>query len=128
MRNPFFFNRSSFGIFSGYGGISVPSQYTGDQPGILHDRNSGILDLLTHTINIDIITPHKFITEYQNLFTQDPVTYAVTDETRPIPYRCAKSIDKKSQVMNRMAGLPVPGAGMTCTPRTPARAGTSHGA
>jgi signal transduction histidine kinase len=48
---------------------------------------------------------------YLNLLMQDPQTYGVTDETRAILDRCAKSVDRESQIINQMLELSVLDAG-----------------
>jgi signal transduction histidine kinase len=50
---------------------------------------------------------------YLNLLTQDPKAYGVTDETRAILDRCAKSVDRESQIINQMLELSVLDAGKT---------------
>jgi signal transduction histidine kinase len=48
---------------------------------------------------------------YLNLLTQDPKTYGVTDETKAILDRCARSVDRESQIINQMLELSVLDAG-----------------
>ncbi len=42
---------------------------------------------------------------YINLLMQDPETYGVTEETRLILDRCAKSVDRENQIINQMLEL-----------------------
>jgi len=42
---------------------------------------------------------------YLNLLMQDPETYGVTEETRVILDRCAKSVDRERQIINQMLEL-----------------------
>jgi signal transduction histidine kinase len=48
---------------------------------------------------------------YINLLTQDPDKYGVTEETRLILDRCAKSVDRERQIINQMLELSVIDAG-----------------
>jgi signal transduction histidine kinase len=48
---------------------------------------------------------------YINLLTQDPDKYGVTEETKIILDRCAKSVDRERQIINQMLELSVIDAG-----------------
>ncbi len=50
---------------------------------------------------------------YINLLMQDPETYGVSEETRIILDRCAKSVDRERQIINQMLELSVIDAGKT---------------
>lgn len=67
----------------------------------------GIISTVAHELR----TPLQPIMGYLNLLTQDPTTYGVTDETRAILDRCAKSVDRESQIINQMLELSVLDAG-----------------
>jgi PAS domain S-box-containing protein len=67
----------------------------------------GIISTVAHELR----TPLQPIMGYLNLLTQDPQTYGVTDETRAILDRCAKSVDRESQIINQMLELSVLDAG-----------------
>jgi len=67
----------------------------------------GIISTVAHELR----TPLQPIMGYLNLLTQDPKTYGVTDETRAILDRCAKSVDRESQIINQMLELSVLDAG-----------------
>ena len=67
----------------------------------------GIISSVAHELR----TPLQPIMGYLNLLTQDPKTYGVTDETRAILDRCAKSVDRESQIINQMLELSVLDAG-----------------
>jgi PAS domain S-box-containing protein len=68
-----------------------------------NDRRRGIISTVAHELR----TPLQPIMGYLNLLTQDPTTYGVTDETRAILDRCAKSVDRESQIINQMLELSV---------------------
>ena len=68
-----------------------------------NDRRRGIISTVAHELR----TPLQPIMGYLNLLTQDPQTYGVTDETRAILDRCAKSVDRESQIINQMLELSV---------------------
>jgi len=53
----------------------------------------------------DLRTPLQPIMGYLNLLTGNPQTYGVNDETRIILDRCAKSVDRERQIINRMMEL-----------------------
>jgi PAS domain S-box-containing protein len=63
----------------------------------------GIISTVAHELR----TPLQPIMGYLNLLTTDPKTYGVTDETRAILDRCAKSVDRESQIINQMLELSV---------------------
>jgi PAS domain S-box-containing protein len=63
----------------------------------------GIISTVAHELR----TPLQPIMGYLNLLTQDPKAYGVTDETRAILDRCAKSVDRESQIINQMLELSV---------------------
>ena len=48
---------------------------------------------------------------YINLLTQNPEKYGVTDQTKVILDRCAKSVDRERQIINQMLELSVIEAG-----------------
>lgn len=53
----------------------------------------------------ELRTPLQPIMGYINLLMQDPETYGVTEETRLILDRCAKSVDRENQIINQMLEL-----------------------
>ena len=63
-----------------------------------NERRRGIISTVAHELR----TPLQPIMGYLNLLTQDPETYGVTDETRAILDRCAKSVDRERQIINQM--------------------------
>lgn len=65
------------------------------------EQRRGIISSVAHELR----TPLQPIMGYLNLLTQDPQTYGVTDETRAILDRCAKSVDRESQIINQMLEL-----------------------
>ncbi len=67
----------------------------------------GIISTVAHELR----TPLQPIMGYLNLLTQDPTTYGVTEETRAILDRCARSVDRESQIINQMLELSVLDAG-----------------
>jgi PAS domain S-box-containing protein len=71
------------------------------------ERSQGIISSVAHELR----TPLQPIMGYLNLLTQDPATYGVNEETRAILDRCAKSVDRESQVINQMLELSVLDAG-----------------
>ncbi len=72
-----------------------------------NERRRGIISTVAHELR----TPLQPIMGYLNLLTQDPDTYGVTDETRAILDRCAKSVDRERQIINQMLELSVLDAG-----------------
>jgi PAS domain S-box-containing protein len=67
------------------------------------EMRHGIISTVAHELR----TPLQPIMGYLNLLTQDPQTYGVTEETRAILDRCAKSVDRESQIINQMLELSV---------------------
>jgi PAS domain S-box-containing protein len=63
------------------------------------------------TFAYELRTPLQPIMGYINLLTQDPDTYGVTDETKLILDRCAKSVDRERQIINQMLELSIIDAG-----------------
>ena len=70
-------------------------------------RQRGIIS----TFAYELRTPLQPIMGYINLLTQDPDKYGVTEETRFILERCAKSVDRERQIINQMLVLSVIDAG-----------------
>jgi PAS domain S-box-containing protein len=68
-----------------------------------NERRRGMISTVAHELR----TPLQPIMGYLNLLTQDPQTYGVTDETRAILDRCAKSVDRERQIINQMLELSV---------------------
>lgn len=68
-----------------------------------NERRQGIISTVAHELR----TPLQPIMGYLNLLMQDPKTYGVTDETKAILDRCARSVDRESQVINQMLELSV---------------------
>jgi PAS domain S-box-containing protein len=66
-----------------------------------HKRQRGIIS----TFAYELRTPLQPIMGYLNLLMQDPETYGVTEETRVILDRCAKSVDRERQIINQMLEL-----------------------
>ena len=71
------------------------------------ERRQGIISSVAHELR----TPLQPIMGYLNLLTQDPKTYGVTEETRAILDRCARSVDRESQIINQMLELSTLDAG-----------------
>jgi PAS domain S-box-containing protein len=88
--------------------VDIPGQ-EGLKDQILHDskRQRGIIS----TFAYELRTPLQPIMGYINLLTQDPEKYGVTDETKIILDRCAKSVDRERQIINQMLELSVIDAG-----------------
>jgi PAS domain S-box-containing protein len=55
----------------------------------------------------ELRTPLQPVLGYLNLLLQDPQSFGVTDETRQILDRCAKSVDQERQIINQMLELSV---------------------
>jgi PAS domain S-box-containing protein len=70
-------------------------------------RQRGIIS----TFAYELRTPLQPIMGYINLLTQDPEAYGVTDKTKVILDRCAKSVDRERQIINQMLELSVIEAG-----------------
>jgi PAS domain S-box-containing protein len=68
-----------------------------------NERRRGIMSTVAHELR----TPLQPIMGYLNLLTQDPESYGVTDETRVILDRCAKSVDRERQIINQMMELSI---------------------
>jgi len=68
-----------------------------------NERRRGIISTVAHELR----TPLQPIMGYLNLLTEDPTTYGVTDETKVILDRCAKSVDRERQIINQMLELSV---------------------
>ena len=62
---------------------------------------------LISTFAYELRTPLQPIMGYINLLMQDPEKYGVTEETRLILDRCAKSVDRENQIINQMLELSV---------------------
>jgi len=88
--------------------VDIPGQ-EGLKDQILHDskRQRGIIS----TFAYELRTPLQPIMGYINLLTQDPDKYGVTEETKIILDRCAKSVDRERQIINQMLELSVIDAG-----------------
>jgi PAS domain S-box-containing protein len=72
-----------------------------------NERRRGIISTVAHELR----TPLQPIMGYLNLLTEDPKAYGVTDETKVILDRCAKSVDRERQIINQMLELSVLDAG-----------------
>jgi len=70
-------------------------------------RQRGIIS----TFAYELRTPLQPIMGYINLLTQDPDKYGVTEETKLLLDRCAKSVDRERQIINQMLELSVIDAG-----------------
>ena len=68
-----------------------------------NERRRGIISTVAHELR----TPLQPIMGYLNLLTEDPQSYGVTDETKAILNRCAKSVDRERQIINQMLELSV---------------------
>ncbi|HVP97320.1 PAS domain-containing sensor histidine kinase [Methanoregula sp.] len=55
----------------------------------------------------ELRTPLQPVLGYLNLLLQDPQSFGVTEETRQILDRCAKSVDRERQIINQMLELSV---------------------
>lgn len=53
----------------------------------------------------ELRTPLQPVMGYLNLLLQDPKSFGVTEETRQILDRCAKSVDQERQIINQMLEL-----------------------
>ena len=72
-------------------------------------RERGIIS----TFAYELRTPLQPIMGYINLLMQDPETYGVSEETRLILDRCAKSVDRERLIINQMLELSVIDTGKT---------------
>jgi len=88
--------------------VDIPGQ-EGIKEQIQQDskRQRGIIS----TFAYELRTPLQPIMGYINLLTQDPEKYGVTEETKLILDRCAKSVDRERQIINQMLELSVIDAG-----------------
>ena len=88
--------------------VDIPGQ-EGLKDQLLHDskRQRGIIS----TFAYELRTPLQPIMGYINLLTQDPDKYGVTEETKIILDRCAKSVDRERQIINQMLELSIIDAG-----------------
>jgi PAS domain S-box-containing protein len=88
--------------------VDIPGQ-EGFKDQIQQDskRQRGIIS----TFAYELRTPLQPIMGYINLLTQDPEKYGVTEETKLILDRCAKSVDRERQIINQMLELSVIDAG-----------------
>ncbi|MFA4850710.1 MAG: PAS domain-containing sensor histidine kinase [Methanoregula sp.] len=68
-----------------------------------NERSRGIISKVADELR----TPLQPIMGYLKLLTGDPQTYGVTDETKIILDRCAKSVDHERQIINQMLELSV---------------------
>ncbi|MDO9033574.1 MAG: PAS domain-containing sensor histidine kinase [Methanoregula sp.] len=73
----------------------------------VNERSRGLIS----TVADELRTPLQPIMGYLNLLTGDPQAYGVTEETRVILDRCAKSVDHERQIINQMLELSVLDAG-----------------
>lgn len=72
-------------------------------------RERGIIS----TFAYELRTPLQPIMGYINLLMQDPESYGVSEETRVILDRCAKSVDRERLIINQMLELSVIDTGKT---------------
>jgi PAS domain S-box-containing protein len=90
--------------------VDVPEpESTKGQPTQDNKRERGIIS----TFAYELRTPLQPIMGYINLLMQDPETYGVSEETRIILDRCAKSVDRERQIINQMLELSVIDTGKT---------------
>jgi PAS domain S-box-containing protein len=84
--------------------MDIPGQESLKQQ-IQHDskRQRGIIS----TFAYELRTPLQPIMGYINMLTQDPESFGVTNETKVILDRCAKSVDRERQIINQMLELSV---------------------
>jgi PAS domain S-box-containing protein len=87
--------------------VPGPESAKGSTPD--NKRERGIIS----TFAYELRTPLQPIMGYINLLTQDPETYGVSEETRIILDRCAKSVDRERQIINQMLELSVIDTGKT---------------
>ena len=62
----------------------------------------------------ELRTPLQPVLGYLNLLLQDPHSFGITEETRQILERCAKSVDRERQIINQMLELSVLEGEETC--------------
>ena len=68
-----------------------------------NERRQTIINSVAH----DLRTPLQPIMGYIEMLTQNPESFGVTEETRLILDRCARSVDRERQVINQMLELSV---------------------
>lgn len=83
--------------------VDIPEQESSKGRTQESKRQRGIIS----TFAYELRTPLQPIMGYINLLTQDPEKYGVTEETRMILDRCAKSVDRERQIINQMLELSV---------------------
>ena len=83
--------------------VDVPELESQKERALQERKQRGIIS----TFAYELRTPLQPIMGYINLLTQDPETYGVTEETRVILDRCAKSVDRERQIINQMLELSV---------------------
>jgi PAS domain S-box-containing protein len=68
-----------------------------------NERRHSIISSCAHELR----TPLQPIMGYIEMLTQDPESFGVTEETRLILDRCARSVDRERQIINQMLELSV---------------------
>ena len=68
-----------------------------------NERRQTIISSVAH----DLRTPLQPIMGYIEMLTQDPKAFGITEKTRLILDRCAKSVDRERQIINQMLELSV---------------------
>jgi PAS domain S-box-containing protein len=68
-----------------------------------NERRHSIISSCAHELR----TPLQPIMGYIEMLTQDPEAFGVTEETRLILDRCARSVDRERQIINQMLELSV---------------------
>ncbi len=68
-----------------------------------NERRHSIISSCAHELR----TPLQPIMGYIEMLTQDPETFGVTEETRIILDRCARSVDREREIINQMLELSV---------------------
>jgi PAS domain S-box-containing protein len=68
-----------------------------------NERRNSIINSVAHELR----TPLQPIMGYIEMLTQDPEAFGVTEETRLILDRCARSVDRESEIINQMLELSV---------------------
>jgi PAS domain S-box-containing protein len=66
-----------------------------------NERRHSIISSVAHELR----TPLQPIMGYIEMLTQDPEAFGVTEETRLILDRCARSVDRERQIINQMLEL-----------------------
>jgi PAS domain S-box-containing protein len=66
-----------------------------------NERRHSIISSVAH----DLRTPLQPIMGYIEMLTQDPESFGITEETRLILDRCARSVDRERQIINQMLEL-----------------------